>query len=263
MISNIDWLKLYDLMRKCWIENNAIQSNSADPLHNVVVSGSIPILWFGDIEDYANSPKRVITIGINPSRNEFGHIDNNVFTPNLNSRIPISNSSTVPHLYDYIRAMAQYFRNNPLMSWFWPNETALNACDSTYGGIVKPYNNANISNVGLHIDIVAPLATNPWESLNPSERNALTQRFNNVFIELVEALDPDILISPVKLSTYFSTFNGTIFSSKAVTLKKSGIRSVNKMLGNIGGRCRVVIEGWNGPTPFPFADKSVIYSAIH
>ncbi len=127
----------------------------------------------------------------------------------------------------------------------------------------NPYNNANISNVGLHIDIVAPLATNPWESLNPSERNALTQRFNNVFIELVEALDPDILISPVKLSTYFSTFNGTILSSKAVTFKKSGIRSVNKMLGNIGGRCRVVIEGWNGPTPFPFADKSVIYSAIH
>ncbi len=250
-------------MRKCWIENNAIQSNSTDPLHNVVVPGSIPILWFGDIEDYANSQMRVITIGINPSRNEFGHIENKVFTPDLNLRIPISNSLTVPHLYDYIRAMAQYFRNNPLMRWFWPNETALNACGSTYGGKVEPYNNAAISNVGLHIDIVSPLTTNPWGSLIPSERNALTQRFNNVFVELVEALDPDILIFPVKLSTYYTAFNGKILSSKAVTLKKTGTCSVNKMLGNIGGRCRVVIEGWNGSTPFPFADKSVIYSAIH
>lgn len=263
MISNIGWRKLQNLMRDCWIENNAIQSNSSDLLYKVVVPGSIPILWFGDLECYANSEKRVVTIGINPSRREFGHIHNNVFTSDLTLRFPISKSSTVPNLDNYICAMSQYFRNNPLLQWFWPNEIALNACGSTYGGgKVKPYKNAVFSNVGLHIDVVSPLATKPWGYLNSVEQKELIRRFKDVFIRLVKALDPDILISPVKLLTYFPPFKRTSISTKKVSLKSSTY-CVNKMKGNIGGKNRLVIEGWNGSIPFPFVSKSDIYSAIH
>lgn len=248
-------------MIKCWIENNAIQSNIRDLLHDAVIPGSIPVLWFGDIDGYDKSETRVITVGINPSKHEFGYVSKRTFNFNPILRIPIGMSPTPPNFTSYSQAMSQYFKNNPLMNWFWPNEIALNACDSTYGGKVIPYNDAAISNIGLHIDIVSPLATKPWGRLSSSEKYALTQRFNNVFVKLVEVLDPDILIFPIKLSTYFPEFKGIPLSSKIVPLK-SRTYSVNKVTGNIGGKNRIVIEGWNGSTPFPFAKKSDIYSAI-
>ncbi len=34
----------------------------------------IPILWFGDFEAYIKSPKKIITVSINPSNNEFGNL---------------------------------------------------------------------------------------------------------------------------------------------------------------------------------------------
>ena len=250
----VNWQKLKDIMIRCWKENVKIQSTSSDPLNPVVVRESVPVLWFGDIDSYAESKKRVVTVGINPSKQEF--------VPTR--RFPISMSPTPPSFWDYKSAMSQYFSYNPYLRWFSPNECALNACDSTYGGKVKHYEGVEspITNTGLHIDIVAPLATKPWGRLTPLEQSDLTKRFSGVFDELVEALDPDVLIFPIKLSTYFKTFSGTLVSSKTVHLE-SHTYTVNKYKGRIGSKERVVIEGWNGTTPFPFVSKSVIYSAIY
>lgn len=37
----------------------------------VIVNPSIPILYFGDLDQYLKSPIKIITVGKNPSNNEF------------------------------------------------------------------------------------------------------------------------------------------------------------------------------------------------
>jgi hypothetical protein len=37
----------------------------------LVVSNSIPILFFGDLEAYLNSPIKIVTVALNPSDKEF------------------------------------------------------------------------------------------------------------------------------------------------------------------------------------------------
>ena len=43
-----------------------------DPaLKKVIVENSIPIIWFGNINKYLDSEKRILTVGLNPSNIEF------------------------------------------------------------------------------------------------------------------------------------------------------------------------------------------------
>ena len=39
-----------------------------------VIKNQIPILWFGDYDKYKTSNKKIITVSLNPSNNEFGNI---------------------------------------------------------------------------------------------------------------------------------------------------------------------------------------------
>lgn len=36
-----------------------------------IVKPAIPIVWFGNMEKYNKSPKKIVTVGINPSWHEF------------------------------------------------------------------------------------------------------------------------------------------------------------------------------------------------
>ena len=253
--------QLQSLLARCWNENNKIQNNPGDPLHPIVVPGSIPVLWFGDLEAYSASPKRVVTVGINPSRKEFGALSEKVFTPAPTLRFPLPLSPAVPDFKDYVKAMGAYYRTNPLKSWFWPNEAALNACGATYGGAMTSSLGAGATSTGLHIDVKAPLATNQWGKLLPGEQDELSRRFGGLFYELVQALDPEVLIIPVKLSVYLPSFKGTVLSTSTVSLSK-GDRHVVKYEGVLCGKKRTLIEGWNGTTPFPFADKGAIFDLV-
>ena len=252
---------LQSLLASSWQKNNIIQNNPHDLLNPIVVPNSIPVLWFGDLKAYDKSEKKVVTVGINPSRKEFGKLSKGVLLPMPTYRFPLSRSSFVPTFDEYACAMGAYFNNNPLITWFWPNEVALNACGASYGGKMRTNLGLEASNTGLHIDVQAPLATDQWGKLSASQKTDISARFNGDFDSLVEALDPDILIVPINMNAHLPLFVGTVVSTGIVNLT-SGVRSVTKYSGIIGGKTRTVFVGWNGTTPFPFANRGTIYSAI-
>ena len=57
---------LSDIINEYWCDYTAHQEKK------YIVSPSIPIIWFGDIEKYMRSKLKVVTIALNPSNREFG-----------------------------------------------------------------------------------------------------------------------------------------------------------------------------------------------
>ena len=252
---------LSQMIKYSWNQNVIIQKDPSSLLREAVVPGSIPVLWFGDIDAYDKSPEgsRVVTVGINPSRCEF---QDNKGIPNPTFRFPLKLSPKAPDYQTYKAAMTQYFANKPYMRWFWPNEAALNKYGATFGGKSRPIPGVSVPNIGLHIDIIAPLATKPWSKLKPAKKKDLTSTFSGQFDCLVRALDPDILIMPVDIS--FLTRKGfTLDNAQAQTVVINGkARTITKATCTIGDKPRTIVHGWNGTTPFPLASKMDIYDVI-
>lgn len=162
-----------------------------------IVSPSIPIVWFGDIEAYKRSKIKVVTIAINPSNNEF---------PNgADGKPSFSRFPNAEKLYTKERLTQEdkillagtlngYFKNEPYMKWFDYYEKPLNVLGVSY---------KSGENVALHIDIYTALATNPkWIGstiINGKERK-LTQKEKNsitnidLFKKLLDYLKPSVII---------------------------------------------------------------------
>ena len=58
---------LYEIIERYYEDFSAKQKT----LSKIVVKDSFPIVWFGNIEKYRRSKIKVLTIGLNPSHNEF------------------------------------------------------------------------------------------------------------------------------------------------------------------------------------------------
>ena len=123
------------------IKNNIINRDELDKLlkeyvndfinkkdYPFVVSNSIPIVWFGNLNSYEKSNTRILTIGLNPSKEEFP-LNNlprfNIIDENL---LKISNSTLINTLNDY-------FKINPYKRWFLKYNKLLNSIDASYGGV--------------------------------------------------------------------------------------------------------------------------------
>ena len=154
-----------------------------------LVCPSIPLLFFGDSQKYAASRIKAITIGLNPSKEEF---PDNTF-----SRFPEVESIHQEildgnHLDRYLKALNNYFRNRPYRRWFDVSfEPILNGMGASY------YD--SYENVVLHTDLCSPLATNPtWSKLPTAVKVRLEEAGNRLWHALVRRLDPDIAIISVK-----------------------------------------------------------------
>ena len=147
-----------------------------------VVKKSIPIAWFGDINAYLNSDKKILTVALNPSDKEF-----------IENRFPKAlESLNAQNLYDSLNA---YFEENPYSPWFKNFEKILNILDSTYGGKLNT-NNKTFKNQSISIDIYSPLATSPtWGKLKSSEKQAIIN--TSLFKTLLDYLNPDIILISV------------------------------------------------------------------
>jgi hypothetical protein len=152
----------------------------------VVVRPAIPILFFGDIEQYRRSPLRIVTVGLNPSLAEFP-------TTGPLERFPAATQlkgleTAVDH-DNYVRALSSYFREAPYGSWFGTFEGLLNGMDASF------YDGS--PNTALHTDICSPVATNPtWSKLPEPARAALVKPGRALWNGLMELLEPHaVLIS--------------------------------------------------------------------
>ena len=75
------------------------------------VSPAVPILFFGDLDAYCGSQTLILTVGLNPSLEEF---------PSRRPfrRFPLASTVTPSDPERYIRALSAYFGTDPYDTWF-------------------------------------------------------------------------------------------------------------------------------------------------
>lgn len=152
-----------------------------------IVSPSIPIVWFGDIEAYKKSKIKVVTIAINPSNNEFpkGADGEPSFSrfPNA-EKLYAKERLTQEDKILLAGTLNGYFKNEPYMKWFDYYEKPLNVLGVSY---------KSGENVALHIDIYTALATNPtWGNLDKTQQDTIARI--DLFEKLLYYLKPDVMI---------------------------------------------------------------------
>ena len=140
---------------------------------NVRVEPSIPILYFGDYNAFSRSELRIITVGKNPSLNEF----------------PISNPfQRFPKAAtNYQDAWDRYFAIDPYKGWFSTYDHLLAGFEASFYG--------NTKNTAIHTDLLSPVATNPtWSALDEMDQTTLEWYGIPLWHELIALLKPHILL---------------------------------------------------------------------
>jgi hypothetical protein len=162
------------------------QRAEADALEHLV-RPSLPILFFGDSENYVASRIRLLTVGLNPSREEFPRAD-----PFARFRYQgCADGSADLDLGAYLRSLDEYFRLNPYRQWFAAFEPMLNGIGASY------YDGRD--STALHTDFCTPLATDPtWSRLDRHERRVLEESGRVLWHDLITALEPDLVLVSIK-----------------------------------------------------------------
>jgi hypothetical protein len=199
-----------------------------------IIKPAIPILYFGDSERYFQSARRVVTVGLNPSRAEF---PDGVGL----RRFPAALSLTGPprdaeRRVAYRRALDTYFCTAPYRDWFNAYEPLLNGLGCSYYG--------SAPSTALHTDLCAPLATDPtWSKLPANVKARLEPDGGRLWSALIEHLAPDLIIASVarehirKIDALSPDYWDTIH-----TIERGNpyeVRVLEKQLGN-GKGCYVV-----------------------
>lgn len=183
MISAVSQKEILELAAEAW----RIHSQVATEEDGAVLP-SIPILFFGELARYEASRRRVITVGLNPSGEEFPRDDPWKRFPGgpTLSADPLNG----PALSAYLGELSRYFHVAPYRKWFDRSfEPLLRGLDASY------YPGAE--NVALHTDIASPVATSPtWSELPPAKRE-LHRGGAMLWRRLAEQLAPDVIVVSV------------------------------------------------------------------
>jgi len=176
---------LLPLVNRAW----ELYARSLEAPETATVQPSMPILYFGDFPAYGVSPIRIVTVGLNPSLQEFPVADPWSRFPAAahleGETVPTSNE---PGPGAYLAALNGYFTTDPYR-WFNRSfEPLLRGLDASY------YPGAR--STALHTDIASPVATSPtWGKLGG--RRAQHEGGAELWRDLVEVLAPDIIILSV------------------------------------------------------------------
>lgn len=173
-----------------------------------VVSPSLPVLYFGDLEAYSRSPLRIITVGKNPSAREFDRDKKGRF-----ERFPRWTGKS----NSLVCSLNEYFRVNPYMEWFRPSfSRILEGMDASFCGAK--------TNTALHTDLCSPLGTDPgWSGLCSAQMALLEEEGEALWRSLVDELRPQVMLVSVPLKLYEKSFGDET---------KELIRFVNKKDGS-------------------------------
>ena len=143
------------------------------------VEPAVPILFFGDLDAYRQSPVRTLTVGLNPSLHEFP-------PPSPFRRFPLVAGAAVDDHDRYTAALSAYFTTDPYRRWF-------SAFEPLLGGAGASYYPGSPS-TALHTDICSPVATDPtWTGLDERERALLESDGGPLWHALLEALRPNVV----------------------------------------------------------------------
>ena len=172
-----------------------------------VVKPSLPILYFGDLVAYEKSPLRVVTVGKNPSDNEFRNSKSDNF-----SFLRFKNWN--PNQKNLQETLNRYFFDAPLRQWFSSFEPILNGMNCSY------YENQ--INRAIHTDICSPLVTFPtWSNLGENKERLFNEGFL-IWKDLIEEIQPDIMLISVPRELYNKTTDGVDEDLISFNTKKDG-----------------------------------------
>jgi hypothetical protein len=167
------------------------------------------VLYFGDLAAYEKSGLKVVTVGKNPSDNEFRLKKTDSF-----SLIRFSNWDSTKN--NLVESLNPYFEDKPLKQWFSCFEPILNGLSASY------YQNSS-KNIALHTDICSPLATSPtWSKLRKEMQANLFHEGLVIWKELIEELQPDIILVSIPKTLFYSVFKSKGRVLVTFTHKKNG-----------------------------------------
>ncbi len=170
---------LHDVVGKAWdaFERTGNLSSRVSP--------AMPILFFGDLRAYCASVTRILTVGKNPSKEEFPEKSRFL-------RFPLAENVAAHEPDAYLDALCAYFQadSQPYRRWFNSYEPFLNAVGASYYG--------SQPSTALHTDICSTVATDPtWRRLDQSHRRALEQDGIPLWHDLLNVLKPQVVVVSV------------------------------------------------------------------
>jgi hypothetical protein len=178
-----------------------------DRVNSSIVKPSIPILWFGDLEEYQKlGNKKIVTLAINPSNEEFR------LNANSNSRFDRFNQGREIWFKDYlnnsekelfIETLNNYYRIEPY-EWFYRLETPLNYIGSTYGGKMQ---STSFSSCAIHIDLCPLSTSDKWRDVPSDIKNEMKADGEILLTRLLQYLEPDIILASISAGDLKSIFN--------------------------------------------------------
>ncbi len=152
------------------------------------VRPSMPILFFGDLDAYFASSFRVVTVGKNPSLEEFPED-----SPSW-KRFPACTEITAADSGRYLDGLCSYFHVAPYDKWFRFYDAILGGAKAGY----YPGKPSDKPSTALHTDIASPVATDPiWTKLGKSERSALQEKGVPLWHKLLKRLKPQMVLLSV------------------------------------------------------------------
>ena len=153
-----------------------------------ITDPSMPVLFFGDLDQYEKSKQRIITVGLNPSKEEF---PNNGFSrfsggEELYKKDILNEKDTEK----YIEILSEYFHTtNCPYNWFNSYENLLNSMNATF------YPDKKYENKAIHTDICTPLATSPtWSDCPREMKNELSNKGAIIWNRLISLLKPHLVL---------------------------------------------------------------------
>ena len=165
---------------------------------------AFPIVWFGNAEEYFRSGRRVVTVGLNPSKNEFDPEERPRF-----DRVDLKS----PDAAETLRGtLGRYFQGETwYRKWFGRFEAIANLAGASY---MKEGTNR-----AIHIDAYSAIATEPtWSRLSAKDRKAILRGGENLFRSLLDELKPKILLFTANqdaIGEYFGDFGKPVESVRA------------------------------------------------
>ena len=185
--------KLYMLIDEYW-EDYVNHKNAND-----ILIPSLPVIWFGNIEEYFESETKVVTVSINPSDNEFSDgIDKNT----KEKRSTFKRFERAECLKDIIKlnndekdilikTYNEYFINFP---YKWFSKGYENLMKIFPQNIPVSYGYRREKNIAIHIDCQSAMAVKGrWKD---KDRTSLIRE--DLFNELLAFLNPDIIVFSAK-----------------------------------------------------------------
>lgn len=239
---------LYEIMREYY--DDFLKKQKSIP--EVIVKDSFPIVWFGDMRKYFHSKVKVVTIGLNPSNNEFP-MDN----PNL--RFPGAREAYEQGKMGRVcDSLNGYFdcKRAPYWKWFIAYERALGFMKFgvTYGGEKSRCTTAD--NYAIHLDFFSAIATDPTYSGLKRKKVFLqnTELFNKLFHYLTnEWSDPVIVL--------FSTSKYEIFSHFGLT-KDNKFYEFSNLVEAYKVDNKIFIWGEQNVLPFRMVPDNILKKSL-